>query len=366
VTVAVAKAAAFSLPDNLPLTVTGVLPHSSGDTPIYGDAADPAELDRPVTLSFAKCKESKSWRAVPGTVATLLTELCGRHNQFNSKNGSICLYASLDGERRISEAVRAIEGVVVDSDSGETSIADATRSLQKAEHTYALFTSPSHSDWRKPKFRIVLPLAEPWSVPLDLSLARRKELWHATYVATVKPLGISYDASAARLIQAHNCPRHRMGAPYHVHIGLGRCLRLPKVKLPPERAKLGFIEPGGAERTRPPLYKCRHVGQMVRDYGDRMLLGDFIRDVGWDIFTDHGEKLIIRCPLEYEHSEIKENDPACAVFSPDEGRVAIRCLHDHGGDVISTTDMLTAIGARLKIDVPTHLRPYILETHDDD
>ena len=334
-----------------------------------------AVMDLQLKLGFGKSRDDKRWPARNMTFANLLTGL--KVHKEGEKNGPAFLQGSAIGNERKAKAMDALYIVGLDVDSGielewainrlrdlklasvvytthshmstetdinQTSFAQFARKHKIDEHpttdsmqrymrdvkswepriveTIQLEEEPVHgkdgvayilTHVPIPKFRILLPLAEPYVVAKQhMSQADAIHLWKGRLLGLSKIIGLPIDESCLDPSRLFYLPRHAAGRPYRIVVTSGAALDFSAV---PE------IMPRGRDKVSEDVF-AQAAKELGASTGSPLMIGDFslkrwamaaaktfdaarlIREVCPDrIRTDYDtEKIEVECPFDYEHS----------------------------------------------------------------
>jgi hypothetical protein len=224
------------------------------------------------------------------------------------------------------------------------------------------------------KFRVVLPLAEPFIV--DENVAKSGKEWEALYTHIAGVLGIDFDRATKDMNRAFYTGRTPSLDRYQCVIGGATPLVLPEVT-DEMLAELGYSNSRKRDSARGALGERKTVEGIPDIETFYWKHGDAFNGIGWldaldwEMHSGGGfSKQAIRCPNEDSHSE--PGGTGCVAIDVDSskyGKFVITCRHDHCQG-LRTEDFMRMIceevkETRVDYDLPA-LEDFLIEFVDDD
>ncbi|MEJ0095711.1 MAG: primase-helicase family protein [Methylocella sp.] len=171
-----------------------------------------------------------SWHVAKEVTLFELYELLSEHQRGEKKGSCIALGAfgmtevedkktrSKTLEHRLfAEAMETLSCLSYDLDEGELTFEEIVESLEKNGLGGVVCTTYNHMLEKKGKtcarFRVVIPLAKPWSRADHRGLATATVAWKRAYRATAAMLGFNYDKACENLNRFFYLPRRPEAGP---------------------------------------------------------------------------------------------------------------------------------------------------------
>lgn len=334
------------------------------DALVIGDLTSPAcatVLDLPAvigTTNAAPRVSGDKWARLAGTWQDVVGVLT-RHPERVDKGGDALFFADseLTGKRRngveffykLKDKIQTVYAVAIDVDGGCT--VEAVMERVKAKGVFAvIYTTHSHTSKGGPgsdRFRVILPLAEPFDMGAGNDRKDREEEWEARYVGLCTDLipdGGQWDFSAARPSQLMYAPARPKGAAFKHYVIAGHGLDLstvPAGDTSPFRKRGPSGSARGAAHDGEPAFLSDGFDLMAwhADHGEYFLLESFLEWIGWDVGGRAGDGFDILCPNAAAHSH-GTGETAWAIDGLDaENGATIFCHHSHCAD-LRTWDFL--------------------------
>lgn len=369
----------------------GVEPASQGSPKsTFRDAAvitpfDPKDprLDREVTLSGAGSATAKRWRRNRLPLRSVL-ELFATHRQADQKDGPAVVLGALSGPQRTATAVRRLDLVGLDLDSGFpgdellrrvaasglTAVIATTHSHMKsetrepldvfvtwarkeglgdevtdevararlqakgllpeiaAEATATVETGPTGREVifqhpPIPKWRVIVPLASPFLIA-DHGATDREglEAWRRVPQALADLLGLPIDKTGCDPNRLFYLPTHAPGRPFEAYVFGGDFFDADAALA---GAPVVVEQPRGRGESAPGAIDKRWAAKRA----DGFQIADLIRDVAPDrVRGGTGDKLTVECPNDNAHSNSGDtSDAGC--FVENAGDVGFRWVCKH-------------------------------------
>lgn len=340
-------------------------PEKVNDAIVIGDLTSPevdALLKLPVivgTTDSAPRVSGDKWERKAMTWAGVIANFLTHHPERPDKGGNATFFAESDqtGKRRngvdycykLKDRIRRVFAVAIDVDGGCT--VEAVMERVKAKGVFAvIYTTHSHTSKGGPgsdRFRVILPLAEPFDMGAGDDRKDRAEEWEARYVGLCTDLipdGGQWDFSAARPSQLMYAPARPKGAAFKHYVIAGHGLDLSNVPAgdtSPFRKRGPSGSARGAAHDGEPAFLSDGFDLMAwhADHGEYFLLESFLEWIGWDVGGRAGDGFDILCPNAAAHSH-GTGETAWAIDGPDaENGATIFCHHSHCAD-LRTWDFL--------------------------
>ncbi|WP_168175256.1 primase-helicase family protein [Thioclava sp. F28-4] len=325
------------------------------DALVFGDLGTPeaqAVLALPVVVGLTNsgprvsgdkwAREAADW----GSLLQVLT----MHPVTAKKGGNALFFAesALTGKKRadtplcyrLKDKIERVFAVAIDVDGGCT--AEGVMHRLRARNLFAvIYTTHSHSSKGargSDRFRVILPLSEPFALGEGVSRKDREAEWESLYVGLITglmPKGADWDFTASRPSQMMHAPARPKGADFKHFVIAGAALDLSTVTpgdAGPYRKKgPSGLRRGGEAHDGTPAYLADGFDLMAwhADHGENFLLSNFIEWIGWDVLGDAGDGFDTICPNFAAHSE-GSGETAWAIDGPEsKSGAAIFCHHDH-------------------------------------
>lgn len=294
---------------------------------------------------------ASSWTRVQGAWGEVISDFLTTHPERKSKDNARALfYAESDKTGRkhnghdfqfkLKDKIRRIYAVAIDFDGGNKTVEQIAARIRAAGLFAVLYTTFSHTTKGGPgsdRFRVILPLAEPFELGNGSDRQERHNEYEARYVGLCQMLAPDrgWDFTASRPSQLMYAPARPKGALFKHYILAGRGLKLtdfPLADVSPYRkreAPKGVSRGGDAHNGEPAILSDGFdLRGWADDHGEDFLLSNFLEMIGWDVGGKAGDGFDILCPNEAGHSE--GSDLAWGIDGPDaEKGATIFCHHDH-------------------------------------
>lgn len=149
-------------------------------------------------------------------------ELCSimTNHQLGLKDGPCFTPAVFRGSQRKKAYAQQIDLLALDCDSGED-INHIRSALKQAGLGGIIYSTHSHmanADNPIPKFRVILPLQNPWRVDQFEDQREANDIWAKAILGVSSLLGLQHDQNCKDTSRAYYFPRHSEGAEYVAEI----------------------------------------------------------------------------------------------------------------------------------------------------
>lgn len=330
-----------------------------GDATVLGDLTTPecdALLNTPVvvgTTDTAPRTLGGNWERHEQTWAEAVTAFLSRHPEQDQKGGNALFFA--EGQRackrrngvdfcyKLEKKILNVRAVSADIDGGCT-VEQVIPRLRELGLFAVVYTTHSHTTkggLGRDRFRIILPLAEPFELGNrdDDPNAWEKRLgeWKSRYFGLLElliPEGGEIDSRGALPSQMMHAPARPEGAEFKHYILAGRGL-MPDDMPVGDAAKYTRRAPSGAKGGNggvqgEPAFLSDGFDLLAwaSDHGEYFDLPAFLEMIGWDVRGDAGRGVDILCPNAGAHTSGEDMAWAAAGDGADETAI-IYCHHDH-------------------------------------
>ena len=232
------------------------------------------------------------------------------HGEFERKDEAPAFVpGSIHGDRRQKHAISQLDWLIIDLDKGED--INAVIAAVKARRLYALIHSTYSHHAPLPKYRLVFPLAKPFSRQDHFNAGGTQKsfeaLWKAKYAAFADSLGLEWDRSCTDISRAFYWPSCMPGAERMATRIEGQLLDLDAIEVQLEQpggCKSAASEPEHTNLT----FQGFDLKAWAGQYGTTFQIEDALRsssNLPSDFFrTERDEGGVhIECPFEGEHTE---------------------------------------------------------------
>ena len=345
---------------------TGFEPYKFNDAVVLGDlesVACDALLNKTIVVAgsqYAPRISADKWVRREWTWAELFATT-SLHPISPNKDGSAIFFAEteLTGKTqtgkvgadiittefvyKLKDKVLRIHAVAIDVD-GTDKVGRLVAVLQEMGLLALVYTTHSHALKKTAtgdRFRIIVPLDEPFDYALYSNHREAENAWKSRYVGFVEQLGLTdFDVAGMRPTQLMYMPRRASkDAEFQHYIIAGRGLRVED--MPKGDASIYCKGSGSrsgktyddADTGKPAfLSDGFDVRAWFDDWGQHFLLEDLIDWIGWDNYGSAGDGFNVVCPNDAAHSNAGEQDTAtwaCEGDPDNDAGFVITCHHDH-------------------------------------
>ena len=347
-----ADAKAFNFEDwlNSPRAIPRPRPRWN-DAEVIGDLASATVLDLPAVIGVtdrAPRVSGDKWGRFAWTWREVV-EVLTQHPERADKGGNALFFADseLTGKRRngvsffykLKDKIQKVYAVAIDVDGGCTveSVVQRIRARGLFAVVYTTHSHASKGGQGSDRFRVILPLSEPFDMGAGDRRKARAGNWEALYVGLcgeLMPEWAQWDFSASRPSQLMYAPARPKGAPFKHYVIAGAALDLATVTpgdASPFRKSAPTGSARGAAHDGGPAFLSDGFDLMAwhADHGEYFLLESFLEWIGWDVGSAAGGGFEILCPNAAAHSP-GSGETAWAIDGLDANNGAtIFCHHDH-------------------------------------
>jgi hypothetical protein len=226
---------------------------------------------------------------------------------------------AFEGNRRALHRVEHVNALVLDFDSGDTTVKKATQLIPETQS--AVYTTFSHMP-RRPKLRVIYPLSRP------VNAQEYAALW-AWAESKITPLGHALDESARDASRFWYLPSHRPGAPYQWRETEGALLDVARAleEAPPPSRLL----PGGSTPPKPRIDRQAPGSSRAWSPVGLLFFGRAFVLAGRAFDEIDNGALVVSCPWGAEHTVGADGDTSTVLLPPTlESRWELfHCMHAH-------------------------------------
>ena len=330
------------------------------DATLIGDQHSPeaqTALATPIAIMHAPTRltPGNKWVLLEETVGGMIQNYLSWHPVTGEKDGRAVVYAQgANGLRqtvsgiaiqhgyRVQDKIKAITAFAADVDGTDKArrVADRIHDLGYMGLVYTTYSQHAKRTADGDRFRVIIFLDEPFTLPVDAPEARRKAVaeWQSRYAGMCELLRLEeIDGTGLNLHQMQYTPRRASAdADYEHYIIAGRALRIEDMPLGdaskyrkkgPARGAGKTLSPKDHDGNQRRLSDGFDVAEWYFDVGRFILFSDLLDMIGWDVRGEasNGWKTV-QCPNHAQHSD-PEDDEAGLIES--ENGFAVHCFHDH-------------------------------------